>query len=159
MKDLALACAALLWIFCASSLQAEPISADAIAVVDGDTIDVGPDRYRLVGFDTPEIRTPRRKVSADERALATIASERLTELLRSGALELTEVRCSCPASKIGTKQCNIGRKCGVLTLDGKNIGATLITEELAVPYKCRKTSCPRMPDWPRIIESQFPLRR
>jgi hypothetical protein len=98
-------------------------------------------------------------VSADERALATIASERLTELLRSGALDLTEVRCSCPVSKIGTKQCNIGRKCGVLTLDGRNIGATLIAEELAVPYKCRKTNCPRMPDWPRIIDSQFPSRR
>jgi endonuclease YncB( thermonuclease family) len=99
MKHLALVCTALLWILSAFALHAEPINADAIAVVDGDTIDVGPDRYRLVGFDTPEIKTPRRKVSADERALATIASERLTELLRSSALDLTEVRCSCPAGQ------------------------------------------------------------
>jgi hypothetical protein len=63
-----------------------PIDADAITVVDGDTIDVGPDRYRMVGYDTPEIKTPRREVSADERALAAIAKERFTELLRSGAL-------------------------------------------------------------------------
>lgn len=36
----------------------EPIDASSIAVVDGDTIDVGPDRYRMVGYDTPEVRTP-----------------------------------------------------------------------------------------------------
>jgi endonuclease YncB( thermonuclease family) len=159
MKRLTLACAVMLWILSAFALRAGPISAEAVAVVDGDTIDVGADRYRLVGFDTPEIKTPRRKVSADERALATIAKARLTELQRIGVLDLTEVRCSCRASTIGTKKCNQGRKCGVLTLDGKNIGATLIAEALAVPYWCRKTSCPSMPDWPRTIESQFPPRR
>jgi len=157
MKRFTLACVAIF--LSGVSLRAEPLSVDAVAVVDGDTIDVGPHRYRLVGFDTPEINTPRRMVYADEKALATIAKERFIELLHSGPLDLTEVACSCPASTIGTKNCNHGRKCGILTLNGKNIGETLIAEELAVPYVCRRTSCPRMPDWPKIIGSQFPSRR
>lgn len=132
--------------------SAEPVSADDISVVDGDTIDYRGERYRLIGYDTPEISTPRRKVSADEKAVATIAKERFSQLLKSGPLDLTEVRCSCPESKIGTKQCNNGRKCGLLTLNGKNIGDALITEELAMPFVCGKSKCPRMPDWRRIIE-------
>lgn len=159
MKRLVLCCAVFVALLPAVSLQAEPISVDAIAVVDGDTIDVGPHRYRMVGYDTPEINTRRRKVTADERAVATVAKERFAELLRSGPLDLTEVACSCPASTIGTDRCNNGRKCGLLLLNGKNIGKTLIAEELAVPYVCGKTTCPRMPDWPRIIESHFPPRR
>jgi endonuclease YncB( thermonuclease family) len=157
MRLFALAFAAIL--LSVLSLRAEPVSVDAIAVVDGDTIDVGPTRYRMIGYHTPEIKTPRRKVSADEKALATIAKERFIELLHSGPLDLTEVRCSCPADTIGTKLCNGGRKCGILTVNGKNIGDTLIAEELAVPYVCRETSCPRMPKWTKIIESQFPSRR
>lgn len=139
--------------------HANPVDVNAIRVVDGDTIDVGPHRYRLVGYDTPEISTPRRKVSADERALAVIAKERFAELLRSGPLDLTEVACSCPANTIGTDRCNAGRKCGILLLNGRNIGETLIAEELAAPFVCGKTKCPRLPDWPKIIGLQFPTRR
>lgn len=151
--------AAVLLALSSPGVRAEPISVEAITVVDGDTIDVGPYRYRMIGYDTPEVTTRRRKVSADEKALATIAKERFAELLGSGPLDLTEVACSCPARTIGTKACNYGRKCGVLLLNGKNIGDTLIAEELAIPFVCRKTSCPRMPDWSKIIESQFPVRR
>lgn len=141
------------------SAHAAPIDANALSVIDGDTIDVGPHRYWMVGYDTPEIRTPRRKVSADERALATLAKGRFTELLRSGALDLTEVTCSCPVSTIGTRKCNGGRKCGVLLFNGRNIGEALVAEELAVPFVCGETRCPRMPGWPKIIELQFPSRR
>lgn len=108
----------------------------------------------MIGYDTPEISTPRRKVSADEKAVATIAKERFAELLKSGPLDLTEVRCSCAESKIGTKQCNNGRKCGLLTLNGKNIGEILIAEELAMPFVCDWSRCPHMPDWPQILREQ-----
>lgn len=138
MKRFTLVCVAIL--LSVLSLRAEPISVEAITVVDGDTIDVGPDRYRMVGYDTPEIRTPRRKVSADEKALAIIAKERFAELLHSGTLDLSEVPCSCPASTLGTGDCNGGRKCGLLTLNGKNIGDTLIAEELAVTYAARQVA-------------------
>ena len=44
-------------------VYAEPISVDAIKVKDGDTIKVGRDTYRMIGYDTPEVGTPRRRVS------------------------------------------------------------------------------------------------
>jgi endonuclease YncB( thermonuclease family) len=134
---------------------AEPITVNDIAVVDGDTIDAHGQRYRMIGYDTPEVKTPRRKVGPDERAVAIIAKERFTELLSSGALDLTEVPCSCSAKKLQDGACNHGRKCAILSLNGKNIGDALIAEELAVPYVCSTTRCPRMPDWPSILERQM----
>ncbi|MBC9883701.1 thermonuclease family protein [Bradyrhizobium sp. INPA01-394B] len=157
MKCFTLIFAAIL--FSTLSVRAEPVSVDAITVVDGDTIEIGSYRYRLVGYDTPEIKTRRRKVTADERALAMVAKERFTELLHSGPVDLVEVVCSCPAKTIGIKKCNYGRKCGRLTLNGKNIGEMLIGEELAQLFVCWETSCPEMPDWPKIIEKQFPSGR
>ena len=157
MKCFTLIFAAIL--FSTLSVRAEPVSVDAITVVDGDTIEIGSYRYRLVGYDTPEIKTRRRKVTADERALAMVAKERFTELLHSGPVDLVEVVCSCPAKTIGIKKCNYGRKCGRLTLNGKNIGEMLIGEELAQLLVCWETSCPEMPDWPKIIEKQFPSGR
>lgn len=136
------------------SASAEPVSVNDIYVFDGDTIDYHGERYRMIGYDTPEISTPRRNVSADEKAVATIAKERFAELLKSGQLDLVEVRCSCSDSKIGTKQCNNGRKCGLLTLNGKNIGNILIAEELAMPFICSRSRCPQMPDWPKILTQQ-----
>lgn len=133
--------------------SAEPVSVNDISVVDGDTIDYRGERYRMIGYDTPEIATRRRVVGPDEKALASIAKERFIELLHSGPLDLMEVRCSCSKSAIGTLWCNGGRKCGLLTLNGKNIGATLIAEELALPYVCGKSKCPPMPDWPHVIEN------
>lgn len=135
---------------------AEPISAAAISVVDGDTIDVGPQRYRMVGYDTPEtVGISRRPVADDEKVIGRIAKDRLAELLQSGPLDLTEVPCACPKSTIGTSACNYGRKCAILTLNGTNIGDPLIAEGLAVPFTCKIRNC-RMPDWPKIIRSQFP---
>jgi endonuclease YncB( thermonuclease family) len=137
------------------SAVAEPINVNDIAVVDGDTIDAHGQRYRMIGYDTPEVKTPRRKVGPGERAVATIAKERFIELLNSGPLDLTEVRCSCSAKSLQDGTCNHGRKCAILSLNGRNIGETLIEEELAVPYVCSATRCPRMPDWPSILERQM----
>lgn len=157
MKWFTLIFAAIL--FSTLSVRAEPVSVDAITVVDGDTVGVGGYRCRLVGYDTPEIKTRRRKVTADERALAIVAKDRFTELLHSGPLDLVEVVCSCPAKTIGTKKCNYGRKCGVLKINGTDVGVTLIAEELAVPFVCSETRCPPMPKWSKIIKSQFPSGR
>jgi endonuclease YncB( thermonuclease family) len=135
--------------------RADPISANDINVVDGDTVDAHGQRYRMIGYDTPEIATPRRKVGPDERAVATIAKERFAELLKSGTLDLTEVPCSCSANKLRDGTCNHGRKCATISLNGRNIGDTLIAEELAVPYVCSATRCPPMPNWPRILDRQM----
>lgn len=154
MKIIAIACLAY-FLGLVGLASSEPILASEISVVDGDTIDARGQRYRLVGYDTPELATRARKVGPDEKAVAAIAKDRFSELLRTGALDLTEVRCSCSAKALRTGKCNRGRKCAVLSLNGKNIGDTLIAEELAVPYICSETRCPRMPDWPRIIEQQM----
>jgi len=37
---------------------ADPISVTEISVVDGDTIDAHGQRYRMIGYDTPEVVTP-----------------------------------------------------------------------------------------------------
>ena len=38
---------------------AEPISVTEISVVDGDTVAAHGQRYRMIGYDTPEMVTPR----------------------------------------------------------------------------------------------------
>lgn len=133
---------------------AQPISPNEITVIDGDTIDAHGQRYRLVGYDTPEVVTPRRKVGPSERALAATARERFIALLGSGPLDLNEVPCSCPAKALRDGTCNHGRKCAILNVSGKNIGDTLIADKLAMPFVCSATRCPRLPDWPRIIEQR-----
>ena len=52
------------------AVHAEPITVEKITVVDGDTIDARGARFRMIGYDTPEVSTPLRKVGAAERALA-----------------------------------------------------------------------------------------
>jgi len=42
-----------------------------------------------------------------------------------------------------------------LVAHGKNIGDILIAEDLAQPFICGPTRCPKMPDWQAIIEEQL----
>jgi endonuclease YncB( thermonuclease family) len=135
--------------------RADSITPSEIRVIDADTIEVHGLTYRMVGYDTPETKSRgRRVVGPDERAVAKIATERFQELINSGPLDLKEVPCSCRVGTQGTKACNNGRKCAILFLNGKNIGDTLIAEELAVSFVCNQTRCPKMPNWPKIIDSQ-----
>jgi endonuclease YncB( thermonuclease family) len=144
----------LLLVVSGSAASAEPITSSEIRVIDGDTIEARGAVYRMVGYDTPETATTRwRKVGRDEKALGLLAKERFQELINGGTLDLKEVPCSCPRSKIEDRTCNHGRKCAILTLNGKNIGDSLIAEELAVPLVCGKTRCTKMPNWSKIIQS------
>jgi endonuclease YncB( thermonuclease family) len=135
------------------SATSEPIQPSEITVVDGDTIKARGHRWRMVGYDTPEIRNRWRKVSRAERELGMCAKQRFKELLKSGPLDLSEVQCSCPIKMLGTKICNYGRKCGLLTLNGENIGEKLINESLAERFECEATKCPAMPKWEEIIQN------
>jgi endonuclease YncB( thermonuclease family) len=135
--------------------RAEPIAVDDIVVKDGDSIRARGFDFRMIGYDTPESWTRRRKVGPDERAVAMIATQRLQELLYSGSLDLTEFPCSCSARQRREGSCNHRRKCGLLTLNGKNIGDTLIAEGLAVPFQCSRSKCQKMPVWPTIIKQQM----
>jgi endonuclease YncB( thermonuclease family) len=70
------------------------------------------------------------------------ASARLIELLDSGPIDLTDVRCSCTQSAIANGKCDWGRRCGRLTVNGKDVGDTLIAEGLAVASPGLSSSLP-----------------
>ena len=116
-----------------------------ISVVDGDTVRSGGYAYRLVGFDTPEKGVLARCKS--ERHLAETATQRLEQLLQSKLVELQRVRCSCRQGTEGTRECNYGRRCAILKVDGQDVGPILIREGLAHLYVCGDTHCPRRQSW------------
>ncbi|NOE20524.1 MULTISPECIES: thermonuclease family protein [Ruegeria] len=104
------------------SKQTITLSASEVIAVDGDTIDHGDDRYRLIGFDTPE--TFRAQCEA-ERALGLKAKDRLTEIIQtSGQIELVIQ----PDLDVHDRFLAVGRS------GGQEIGKTLISEGLARPY-------------------------
>ncbi|MGR9247035.1 thermonuclease family protein [Rhizobium leguminosarum] len=113
-------------------------------VTDGDTVHIVGDATgtRLVGFNTPEVFSP---VCQFERQQGERASARLRELVAHGNARLTKVACACAPGTEGTKKCNHGRYCGTLMVDGRDVGSILISEGLAVPFVCGRTSCPPTP--------------
>ena len=129
----------------ATGIRAEPILSGAIQVIDGDTISARGQTVRLVGFDTPEAGM--NAMCEAERSLAARATSKLRQLVAGGGLDLTLVRCSCPAGTEGTPACNRGRACGVLKAEGKDVAAVLIAEGLARPYHCRRDGCPKREPW------------
>jgi endonuclease YncB( thermonuclease family) len=118
-----------------------------IEVVDGDTVRSDGLVFRLVGFNTPE--SGLNAQCRGERALASKATDRLQQLLNEGAPNLQRVACACDPETEGTQQCNHGRLCAKLTVDGRDVGTILIAEGLAERYECWATSCPRRKDWCR----------
>src|SRR5258707_5059125 len=123
---------------------AAPIDADDIRVIDGDTIRVYHEQpnVRLVGFNAPETR---RAECEAEYQLGAKATRRLRDLVKAGGLDFEYIPCSCPAGTEGTQTCNYGRRCGRLKASGRDVGAILIEEGLAVPFLCGGTRCPRTP--------------
>ncbi|WP_170574743.1 thermonuclease family protein [Ruegeria atlantica] len=102
--------------------RTEILSASEVIAVDGDTIDHGDDRYRLVGFDAPETFRAQCEV---ERALGLKAKVRLTEIIQtSGQIELVIQ----PDLDVHDRFLAVGRS------GGQEIGKTLISEGLARRY-------------------------
>src|SRR5262245_24222413 len=124
--------------------HAAPIDPGSVRVIDGDTIRLHHRRpdVRLVGFNTPETR---RVECQAERELGGRATRRLRDLVRAGNLDFEYAACACRPGTEGTAACNFGRRCGVLKANGKDVGAILIAEGLAVPFQCGPTSCPPTP--------------
>ena len=129
---------------CIASAVSAPISSDDVRVIDGDTIRLHQQKpdVRLIGFNAPETRRAQCEV---ERGLGDKATARVRELVRSSKLDFEFVACSCQPGTEGTQFCNYGRRCGILKADGRDVGAILISENLAVPFVCGQTRCPATP--------------
>jgi endonuclease YncB( thermonuclease family) len=100
-------------------------------VIDGDTIEAPFGvKYRLLGFDTPEIFHS--KCDA-ELELGMVAKERLEELLASGEVRVIE----------SGRTDKYRRTLAHVEVDGRDVGEILIGEGLARPYKGerRKSWC------------------
>ena len=131
-----------------SAAVTEPVSvlsSDTVRVIDGDTINLGDGQpnVRLVGFNAPE--TGERALCDAERHKGEAAKRRLRELVSSGSPAFQQIACSCKWGTEGTHACNFGRRCGALQVHGVDVGATLISEGLAVRFVCSATSCPKLP--------------
>jgi hypothetical protein len=131
-----------------SSFVTEPVAVSAsisVRVIDGDTISLGDGQsnVRLVGFNAPE--TGDRALCDAERHKGEAAKRRLRELVSSGSPAFRQVACSCKSGTEGTNACNFGRRCGTLHVNRADVGATLISEGLAVRFVCGVTSCPKLP--------------
>ena len=98
------------------------ITAARIYVIDGDTIDIDGNRYRLLGFDTPE--TVRAQCES-ERARGNAATERLRALVAGGM----QIELAARA-----QQDRYGRTLARLYVDGNDVGDVLIEEGLARRY-------------------------
>ena len=130
----------------ATAVHAEPIASQDIYVLDGNMIDMHGQRIRLVGFDAPE--EGQRAQCASERTLAARTAARLRQIIQRGdKIDLQMVACVCPPGTEGTQQCNNGWSCGRLTVDGKDVGATLVAENLAHAFVCGQYSCPKRMSW------------
>lgn len=123
-------------------LVAGPIAPDQITVTDGDTIRVSGEPVRLVGFNAPETSNARCDL---ERELGDRATVRLKALVTGGRLDFVIVACACRAGTEGTANCNYGRSCGTLRVEGRDLGDILVAEGLAVPFVCGATRCPATP--------------
>jgi endonuclease YncB( thermonuclease family) len=95
-------------------------------VVDGDTIHAPFGvKYRLMGFDTPEIFHSQCDA---ELELGMAAKERLEELLASGEVRVIE----------SGRTDKYRRTLAHVEVDGRDVGEILIGEGLARPYKGQK---------------------
>ncbi len=98
-----------------------------VRVVDGDTVDLeclgmGRFRARLMGFDTPETHRPG---CAEEALLGQAATRRLRALVADArSIEADLGRLD-----------RYNRRLVRLSIDGRDVGARLIAEGLALPYE------------------------
>src|SRR5512133_3414649 len=130
--------------FYASIANASPVDRNNVGVLDGDTLRIAGETFRLVGCDAPETYQAR---CPSERELGNRATFRLRQMVAGGGLDLEKVACACRPGTEGTMRCNYGRSCGVLKARGRDIGELLIGEGLARPYVCGSSSCPRRLPW------------
>jgi endonuclease YncB( thermonuclease family) len=141
-------CFALALAFAASTANASHLDPGQVEVLDGDSVRIAGETFRLVGFDAPETYRAR---CPSERELGNRATFRLRQLVAGGGLDLERVACSCASETEGTRRCNYGRSCGTLKARGQDVGTMLIADGLARAYVCGRTSCPSRESWCHVM--------
>jgi endonuclease YncB( thermonuclease family) len=104
-----------------SAPPSAPALHHAISVYDGDTIRLGDERIRIIGLDTPELGH-RAECEGEARA-AERAKQALIGEIAQGNVAL---------QRQGTDR--YGRTLARVTVDGRDVAATLIAQGLARPY-------------------------
>lgn len=102
--------------------QAEPVARERIGVVDGDTVTIDGEPWRLLGYDTPESE---HAWCEAERRLSAKATARLSEIIAAaGQLEI---------ETDGARD-RYHRVLGRLLVDGRDVALIMIAEDWARPY-------------------------
>ena len=118
---------------CHRSATDLPQGAGTASVIDGDTIDIHGQRYRLSGIDAPETRQICRDMSGKPYRCGQIAANALAALIGRQTV-------SCVKVDVDRYQ-RIVAECSVA---GTDIGAFMVSQGLAVAY--RKYSTAYVPD-------------
>lgn len=90
-------------------------SEEALRVVDGDTVHQGFSKFRMKGYDSPELGHAK---CPEEYALAVKATNRLIELIRQCGVEIVPLGTSC----------KWGRECAILKVGGKDVADRAVEE-------------------------------
>ncbi len=106
-------------------------------VVDGDTFWLGGEKVRIADINAPETQNAG---CAEERALGKQAAIRLVSLLNAGAFKL-EIE--------GRPIDRYGRALRVVRRDGRSLGAALVAEGLAEPWRGKRA------DWCAILAGRI----
>ncbi len=99
-----------------------------IRVIDGDTFAIAGEAVRIATIDAPELFSPK---CAAEKRLARLAKARLRALLGDGSGVTLERE---PAPD------RYGRTLARVLVNGKEIGETLVSENLAMPWTGKRFS-------------------
>lgn len=102
------------------------LAAGAILVIDGDTVMMDSERWRLTGLDAPEIHSAK---CAQERQRGIVTAARLIGLLAERGGELIP--------ETSRRRDKFGRRLGRLLVGGEEWSEIAIKEGLAVPYDGR----------------------
>jgi micrococcal nuclease len=101
-------------------------------VTDGDSVRIDGRPHRLANIDAPELQHAQCDA---ERRLAMVAKRRLAELLASGTVEIVV---GDPVT--GRTFDKYNRILATITVDGHDVGQTLIEEGLARPWEGKRRS-------------------
>lgn len=104
-----------------SATQSQAVDGRSAVIVDGDTIGFGSERIRILNIDAPESYQP----NCEKELVAGLkAKERLAQLVRAGMIVV---------QREGKDR--YGRTLARLSVDGRDIGETLVREGFALPWQ------------------------